>query len=73
MATERERDRMRSATTSDIIGYVMKPFENFDALTTKLGALARDNMTRNQELRYLQRIKTRHASILERFLAIPHG
>lgn len=73
MATERERDRMRNATEADIVGYVMKPFENFDALTSKLSALARDTMTRNQELRYLQRIKTRHASILERFLAIPHS
>ncbi len=73
MATERERDRMRNATEADIVGYVMKPFENFDALTTKLSALARDTMTRNQELRYLQRIKTRHASILERFLAIPQS
>ncbi len=73
MATERERDRLHAATEADIVGYVMKPFENFDALTTKLGALARDTMLRNQELHYLQRIKTRHASILERFLAIPQA
>lgn len=73
MTTERERERLRTATEADIVGYVMKPFENFDALTTKLGALARDTMMRNQELHYLQRIKTRHACILERFLAIPRA
>lgn len=73
MATERERDRVSHATETDIGGYVMKPFENFDALTKKLGTLARESMTRNQELRYLQRIKTRHAKLLERFLAIPNS
>jgi DNA-binding NarL/FixJ family response regulator len=70
MANERERERVRSASERSIVGYIMKPFENFDALTNKLGSLAKDAMVKAQELRYLQQIKARHAGLLERFRQI---
>jgi DNA-binding NtrC family response regulator len=70
MANERERERVRSASERSIVGYIMKPFENFDALTNKLGSLAKDAMLKAQEQRYLQQIKARHAGLLERFRQI---
>jgi DNA-binding NtrC family response regulator len=67
MANERDRERVRAASERGVVGYVMKPFENFDALTNKLSSLAKEAMHKSQEQRYLQQIKARHAVLLEKF------
>lgn len=69
MATEAQRTRVRD-NPEGVAGFVIKPFENLDALTNKLLNLAAEAQQKGQEQRYLREIKTRHAALLERFRSL---
>ena len=53
-----------------VAGYIIKPIPDLPRLINRLREQAIESMSRNRQSTYLERIKERHQSVLQRYRAL---